>query len=104
MNQKESAPTTADEGTTTADTNTATVDAQPSTSSNGLGLGSLSDEHLAELRASGISDEVLASCGAYTAYTTEDLPEPLQWIGRFKDADPFLVYELQELVKARPGK
>lgn len=96
MNQKESAPTTADEGTTTADTNTATVDAQPSTSSNGLGLGSLSDEHLAELRASGISDEVLASCGAYTAYTTEDLPEPLQWIGRFKDADPFLVYELQE--------
>ena len=110
MNQKESTPTTADEGTKTTNTDTTTVDAQPSTSSKGLGLGSLSDEHLAELRASGISDEVIASCGAYTAYTVKDLPEPLQWIGRFNGAFPVLVYELQEAgqgttwqVKPQPG-
>ena len=110
MKEKESAPTTADEGTKTTATNNTTVDAQPSTSSKGLGLGALSNEHLAELRASGISDEVIASCGAYTAYTVEDLPEPLQWIGRFKDAFPVLVFELQEAgqgttwqVKPQPG-
>ena len=99
MNQKESAPTTADEGTTT-DTDITSVDAETSTSSKGSGLGAaLSDEHLAELRASGISDEVIASCGAYTAYSAEDLPEPLRWIGRFKDALPALIYELPEAGK-----
>lgn len=110
MSQKESAPTTADEGTKTVNTDITTVDAKPSTSSKGLGLGALSDEHLAELRASGISDEVIASCGAYTAYSTEDLPEPLQWVGRFPDVFPVLVYELQEAgkgttwqVKPQPG-
>ncbi|KXI16686.1 DNA-directed DNA polymerase [Corynebacterium sp. CMW7794] len=110
METKESAPITADEGTKTTNTDITTVDTKPSTSSKGLELDSLSDEHLAELRASGISDEVIASCGAYTAYATEDLPEPLQWIGRFPDAAPFLVYELQEAdkgttwqVKPQPG-
>lgn len=110
MNQKESTPTTADEGTKTTATNNTTVDAQPSTSSKGLGLGALSAEHLAELRASGISDEVIANCGAYTAYAVEDLPEPMRWIGRFQDAFPVLVYELQEAgqgttwqVKPQPG-
>ena len=110
MNEKESAPTTADEGTNTTNTNITTVDAQPSTSGKGLGLGALSAEHLAELRASGISDEVIASCGAYTAYATEDLPEPLQWIGRFQEAFPVLAHELQEAgqgttwqVKPQPG-
>lgn len=111
MEKKESAPTTADEGTETVDTNTTTtVDTEPSTSSKGLGSRSLSDEHLAELRASGISDEVITSCGAYTAYTVEDLPEPLQWVGRFKDAFPVLVFVLQEAdqgttwqVKPQPG-
>ncbi len=99
MEKKESAPTTTDEGTNTTATNFTTVDTQPSTSSKGLGLGALSDEHLAELRASGISDEVIASCGAYTAYTVEDLPDPLQWIGEFQDAFPVLVFELQEADK-----
>src|SRR5699024_1525443 len=99
MSQKESAPTTADEGTKTVNTDITAVDAKPSTSSKGLGLGALSDEHLAELRASGISDEVIASCGAYTAYSTEDLPEPLQWVGRFPDVFPVLVYEPQEAGK-----
>ena len=110
METKESAPITADEGTKTTNTDITTVDTKPSTSSKGLELDSLSDEHLAELRASGISDEVIASCGAYTAYATEDLPEPLQWIGRFEDAFPVLVYELQEAgkgttwqVKPQPG-
>ncbi|MFS0251069.1 DNA polymerase [Corynebacterium striatum] len=110
MTQKESAPTTADEGTNTTNTDNTTVDAQPSTSSKGLGLGALSAEHLAELRASGISDAVIASCGVYTAYTVEDLPEPLRWIGRFQDALPVLVHELQEAgqgttwqVKPQPG-
>lgn len=110
MNQKESTPTTADEGTKTTNTNTTTADAQPSTSSKGLGLGALSAEHLAELRASGISDAVIASCGVYTAYTVEDLPEPMRWIGKFQDAFPVLVYELQEAcqgttwqVKPQPG-
>lgn len=110
MNQKESTPTTADEGTKITNTDTTAADAQSSTSSRGLGLGSLSDEHLAELRASGISDEVIASCGAYTAYTVKDLPEPLQWIGRFNGAFPVSVYELQEAgqgttwqVKPQPG-
>ena len=110
MKEKESAPTTADEGTKTTNTNTTTVDAQPSTSSKGLGLGALSAEHLAELRASGISDAVIASCGVYTAYTVEDLPEPMRWIGKFQDAFPVLVYELQEAgqgttwqVKPQPG-
>ena len=110
MSQKESVPTTADEGTKTVNTDITAVDAKPSTSSKGLVLGALSDEHLAELRASGISDEVIASCGAYTAYSTEDLPEPLQWVGRFPDVFPVLVYELQEAgkgttwqVKPQPG-
>ena len=110
MNQKESAPTTADEGTKTTDTNITTVDNKPSVSGKGLGLGSLSAERLAELRASGISDEVIANCGAYTAYATEDLPEPMRWIGRFKGAFPASVYELQETgkgttwqVKPQPG-
>ena len=99
MNQKESAPTTADEGTTT-DTDITSVDAETARSSEGSGRGAaLSDEHLAELRASGISDEVIASCGAYTAYSAEDLPEPLRWIGRFKDALPALIYELPEAGK-----
>ncbi|MBG9304243.1 hypothetical protein I4J23_10590 [Corynebacterium diphtheriae bv. mitis] len=110
MNEKESAPTTADEGTNTTNTNNTTVDAQPSTSSKGLGLGALSAEHLAELRASGISDAVIASCGAYTAYAPEDLPEPMRWVGRFNGAFPVLVHELQEAdkgttwqVKPQPG-
>lgn len=99
MNQKESAPTTADEGTTT-DVDITAVDAETSTSSTGLDLGPvLSDEHLAELRASGISDEVIAGCGAYTAYAAEDLPGPLRWIGRFAGALPALVYELHEAGK-----
>ena len=70
MNQKESAPTTADEGTTT-DTDITSVDAETSTSSKGSGLGAaLSDEHLAELRASGISDEAVS----YTHLTLPTTP------------------------------
>src|SRR5699024_7312562 len=41
---------------------------------------------------------------------TEDLPEPLQWVGRVPDVFPGLVYELQEAgkgttwqVKPQPG-
>lgn len=99
METKESTPITADEGTKTTNIDSTTVDTKTSTSSKGLGLDSLSDEHLAELRASGISDEVIANCGAYTAYTPEDLPEPLRWVSRSNGAFPVLVYESQEAGK-----
>ena len=68
----------------------------------------LTDEHRAELYASAISDEVIASCGVYTARTIEAVPKELQWIG--PDALPSLVFPMKEIsgettyqVKPRPG-
>ncbi|WJY89010.1 DNA polymerase [Corynebacterium confusum] len=68
----------------------------------------LTDEHLEELRSSAISDEVIASCGVYSARTIEAVPKELQWIG--PDALPALVFPMEEIsgettyqVKPRPG-
>ncbi|KQB84263.1 DNA polymerase [Corynebacterium oculi] len=56
----------------------------------------LTDEHLAELRRSGISDEVIDSSGVYSARNVEALPEPLQWIGSHAGALPALVFPMEE--------
>ena len=68
----------------------------------------LTDEHLEELRSSAISDEVIASCGVYSARTIEAVPKELQWIG--PDAMPSLIFPMEEIsgettyqVKPRPG-
>jgi DNA polymerase-1 len=70
----------------------------------------LSAEHLAELQASAVSDDVIEASGVYTAWTTEDLPEPLQWVGNRDGALPALVFPLAEAgggetwqVKPQPG-
>ena len=71
-------------------------------------LPKLTDAHLAELRSSAISDEVIDACGVYTARTVEALPPALQWIG--PDALPSLVFPMEEIsgettyqVKPLPG-
>ena len=71
-------------------------------------LPKLTDAHLAELRASAISDEVIEASGAYTARTVEALPPAIQWIG--PEALPALVLPMEESsgettyqVKPRPG-
>lgn len=71
-------------------------------------LPKLTDEHLEELRSSAISDEVIETCGVYTARTIEAVPKELQWIG--PDALPSLVFPMEEIsgettyqVKPRPG-
>lgn len=71
-------------------------------------LPKLTSAHLEELRASAISDEVIASCGVYTARTIEAVPKELQWIG--PDALPALVFPMEEIsgettyqVKPLPG-
>ena len=56
----------------------------------------LTDVHLAELRRSGISDEVIDSSGVYSARNVEALPEPLQWIGSHAGALPSLVFPMEE--------
>ena len=68
----------------------------------------LTDEHRAELHASAISDEVIETCGVYSARTIEAVPKELQWIG--PDALPSLVFPMEEIsgettyqVKPRPG-
>ncbi|MCQ9352232.1 hypothetical protein NQ015_10840 [Corynebacterium sp. 153RC1] len=42
----------------------------------------LTPEHLAELRASVISDEVIAAAGIYSARTKDELPEDAQYLGK----------------------
>lgn len=71
-------------------------------------LPRLTNAHLAELRSSAISDEVIDACGAYTARTVEALPPALQWIG--PEALPTLVLPMEEIsgeptyqVKPCPG-
>src|SRR5699024_10394387 len=71
-------------------------------------LPKLTDAHLAELRASAISDEVINACGVYTARTVEALPPALQWIG--PGALPSPVFPMEEIsgettyqVKPQPG-
>lgn len=59
----------------------------------------LSSDHLAELRDSAITDEVIAVCGAYTAYEKDQLPLPLQWVGDRDGALPALVHPLTEVGK-----
>ena len=59
-------------------------------------LPKLTDAHLAELRRSGISDEVIDSSGVYSARNVEALPEPLQWIGSHAGALPALVFPMEE--------
>lgn len=59
-------------------------------------LPKLTDVHLAELRRSGISDEVIDSSGIYSARNVEALPEPLQWIGSHAGALPALVFPMEE--------
>ncbi|HJE84404.1 MAG TPA: DUF3854 domain-containing protein, partial [Corynebacterium amycolatum] len=56
----------------------------------------LTDVHLAELRRSGISDEVIDSSGVYSARNIEALPAPLQWIGSHAGALPSLVFPMEE--------
>ena len=70
MSAKENVPTTASEDIqnqlTDTDTTRATVDS--TTSSKDLDSNALlSADHLAELRGSAVSDEVIASSSAYTA-------------------------------------
>ena len=71
-------------------------------------LPKLTSAHLEELRSSAISDEVIASCGVYSARTIEAVPKELQWIG--PDALPAPVFPMEEIsgettyqVKPRPG-
>ena len=71
-------------------------------------LPKLTDEHLEELRASAISDEVIEACGVYSARTIEAVPKELQWIG--VGAMPALVLPMEESsgettyqVKPQPG-
>ncbi|NMF32691.1 DNA polymerase I [Corynebacterium ammoniagenes] len=102
MSAKENVPTTASEDIqnqlTDTDTTRATVDS--TTSSKDLDSNALlSADHLAELRGSAVSDEVIASSSAYTAYEKDDLPEPLKWIANFENALPALVYPLEEAGK-----
>lgn len=59
-------------------------------------LPKLTDAHLAELRRSGVSDEVIDSSGVYSARNVEALPEPLQWIGSHAGAFPALVFPMKE--------
>lgn len=71
-------------------------------------LPRLTTEHLEELRSSAISDEVIKTCGAYTARSVEALPPALRWIGA--EALPALVIPMEEIggettcqVKPLPG-
>ncbi len=70
----------------------------------------LSAEHFTELQASAISDDVIETSGAYTAWERDDLPDPLLWIGDRDGALPALVFPLTEAgkgntwqVKPQPG-
>ena len=78
-------PAVASDGTTEADLgNTSEVDATHSASSAPVQSvldQRLSAEHFTELRASAISDDVIETSGAYTAWERDDLPNPLRWIG-----------------------
>ncbi len=71
-------------------------------------LPKLISAHLEELRSSAISDEVIETCGVYTARTIEAVPQELQWIG--PDAMPSLIFPMEEIsgettyqVKPLPG-
>lgn len=71
---------------------------------------SLDPGHLAELHASAISEDVIATAGIYTAYTRDQLPEPLRWIADKDGTLPALVFPMEEAgrgttyqVKPQPG-
>lgn len=96
-------PAVASDGTTEANLcNTSEVDTTHSASSAPVQSvldQRLSAEHLAELRASAISDDVIETSGAYTAWEKDDLPDPLRWIGDRDGALPALVFPLTEAGK-----
>lgn len=109
MNTKKKTPvasggqetTTAGQGAVASDKNDTTVVSdrqQEDTTSSPVYtvLPKLTEEHLAELRRSGISDEVINSSGIYSARNVEALPEPLQWIAQHEGALPALVYPMEE--------
>lgn len=73
-------------------------------------VSSIDPDHLAELHASAISDDVIRVSGIYTAHTRDELPEPLRWIADRVDTLPALVYPMVEAgcgvtwqVKPQPG-
>ncbi|MER0071652.1 DNA polymerase I, partial [Corynebacterium sp. KPL2850] len=59
-------------------------------------VSSIDPDHLAELHASAISDDVIRASGIYTAYTRDELPEPLRWIAKKDGTMPALVFPMEE--------
>ncbi len=86
--QKRNAPATHEDDQTFEANNTTMV-------SDGQ-VSSIDPDHLAELHASAISDDVIRASGIYTAYTRDELPEPLRWIAKKDGTLPALVFPMEE--------
>lgn len=99
MSQKENAPTIAGEGNIQESTSSHDTTVVSPVQQESDVLPRLAADHLAELRDSAISDDVIDASGVYTAYVKEDLPEPLQWIADFENALPSEVFPLEEAGK-----
>lgn len=87
MTQDKSAPKGASQNLDLPDTATPTTHSQ---------LPNLDSCHLAELRASAISDKTIITTGVYTAHIRDELPEPLRWIADKGDTLPALVFPMVE--------
>ncbi|MDV6312096.1 DUF3854 domain-containing protein [Gordonia amicalis] len=63
----------------------------------GAAHSSLSKEHAEELAASAVELSTAFEQGVYTAWSADDLPEPVRWIADRQGALPALVYPMREV-------